>query len=514
MTVPKASHCRWRRRSLLLLALTAALVILWLQSPQLYLPGFGALGSDDFVQYWSAGRLLIQGGDPYDPDALLDVQRMARSSREAAVRMWNPPWTLALFIPFALLPFGLAALAWMLLQLALILTCGLVLWRYFAPGDGRFWVGPLLAALFVPGLISLRVGQSSGWLLAGIVVFLIAQRSRRDVLAGAGLALLAVKPHVTYLFWLSAVWWALRFRRGRVLAGGAAALAVGSGLAAILSPAVFRSYLEAAAAPPMDWAPPTIGAWLRLTVGLEHAWVQFLPTCLCAAGLLAWLLRRRGPWRWEQAAAPLLLVSVATAAYGWTFDQVVLLPVVVDLVSRLPAASRARRYGLVAALALVELVLLLYHRWQPNLFFDVWHPVVLGVLYWWSVAPRRPARIAPATVSILNLTRGRTLVSAGWVADSFFKSLRGLIGHKPLGAGEGLVIVPSNSIHTHFMGFAIDVLYVDREQRVVGVDVEMAPWRVGRIHRGARFVIELPAGAIAASGTQAGDQLRVEGYQF
>jgi len=117
-------------------------------------------------------------------------------------------------------------------------------------------------------------------------------------------------------------------------------------------------------------------------------------------------------------------------------------------------------------------------------------------------------------VRIDNLTRGQTLVSAGRAADTFWAGLRGLIGHQPLQPGEGLLIVPSNSIHTHFMGFAIDVLYVDREQRVVALDREMAPWRFGRIHRRAHFVIELPSGTIAAGGAQVGDQLRVQGIQI
>jgi hypothetical protein len=117
-----------------------------------------------------------------------------------------------------------------------------------------------------------------------------------------------------------------------------------------------------------------------------------------------------------------------------------------------------------------------------------------------------------ATIQIENQTRGQTIVSSGRVADNFWTSLRGLIGHKPLASGEGLLIIPSNSIHTHFMGFPIDVLYVDRAQRVVAMDQHMAPWRFGRIHRRARFVIELPAGTIAATGTEVGDQLDVEGY--
>ena len=96
-------------------------------------------------------------------------------------------------------------------------------------------------------------------------------------------------------------------------------------------------------------------------------------------------------------------------------------------------------------------------------------------------------------IRVENLTRGTTLVLAGKAADGYWSRLRGLIGHKPLAEGEGLLIVPCNSIHTHFMGFPIDVVYVDKGQQVVAFDQNMAPWRFGRIHRGARFVIELPA---------------------
>ena len=127
---------------------------------------------------------------------------------------------------------------------------------------------------------------------------------------------------------------------------------------------------------------------------------------------------------------------------------------------------------------------------------------------------RSKAQEVKGTVRVENLTRGQTIVSAGRVADTWWTGLRGLIGHKPLEAGEGLILVPSNSIHTQFMGFPIDVLYVDREQKVVAMDQAMVPWRFGRIHRGARFVVELPAGTLAATGTQPGDQLQVEGYRF
>ncbi len=115
-----------------------------------------------------------------------------------------------------------------------------------------------------------------------------------------------------------------------------------------------------------------------------------------------------------------------------------------------------------------------------------------------------------AQLRVENLTRTQTLVSAGQVAKNMWTRMRGLIGSKPLAQGQGLLIVPSNSIHTHFMGFPIDVLYLSRAGQVLAMDEKMVPWRFGRIHRGARFVLELPAGVIAQSGTKVGDQLRIQ----
>ena len=117
-------------------------------------------------------------------------------------------------------------------------------------------------------------------------------------------------------------------------------------------------------------------------------------------------------------------------------------------------------------------------------------------------------------VRVENLTREQTLVSEGRVADGEWTRLRGLIGHDPLEPGQGLLIVPCSSIHTHFMSFPIDVLFVDKTQKVVGINERLKPWRFCRLFRNVRFVIELPAGTIEQTGTKPGDQLQVQGYEI
>lgn len=114
------------------------------------------------------------------------------------------------------------------------------------------------------------------------------------------------------------------------------------------------------------------------------------------------------------------------------------------------------------------------------------------------------------TFTAYNLTRDRILVTQGWVAASFFARIRGLIGHEPLAVGEGLLITPCQGIHTFGMAFPIDVLYVDRSERVLRTAADIRPNRIGPISLSAQAVIELQAGMIALTGTRCDDRLLIE----
>jgi uncharacterized membrane protein (UPF0127 family) len=85
----------------------------------------------------------------------------------------------------------------------------------------------------------------------------------------------------------------------------------------------------------------------------------------------------------------------------------------------------------------------------------------------------------------------------------------GLLKHSGLQKGEGLWIVPCEAIHTFFMRFPIDVVYLDRKRRVTKVVPNLGPWRLSVSWRG-HSVVELPVGTIEQSGTSAGDVVEVE----
>lgn len=89
------------------------------------------------------------------------------------------------------------------------------------------------------------------------------------------------------------------------------------------------------------------------------------------------------------------------------------------------------------------------------------------------------------------------------VADSFAARLRGLLGRRGLEAGEGLLIPRTSSVHTHFMRFAIDVVFLDADGRVGKIARGLRPWRFAGA-RGAQDVLELPAGRCDGVGLREG----------
>lgn len=92
------------------------------------------------------------------------------------------------------------------------------------------------------------------------------------------------------------------------------------------------------------------------------------------------------------------------------------------------------------------------------------------------------------------------------LAETPFARVRGLLGKRGLPAGEGILLRPAGSIHTAFMRFAIDVVFLDRSDRVLKVASTMKPWRLASCRK-ARAALELPAGEAARRGIRPGVSL-------
>jgi uncharacterized protein len=94
------------------------------------------------------------------------------------------------------------------------------------------------------------------------------------------------------------------------------------------------------------------------------------------------------------------------------------------------------------------------------------------------------------------------------VADSPLPRMRGLLGKRDLRADEGVLLRPAGSVHTFFMRFPIDIVFLDRDGRVLRIAESVQPWRTAGA-RGAKAVLELRAGECARRRLLIGDVLEV-----
>ncbi len=110
-------------------------------------------------------------------------------------------------------------------------------------------------------------------------------------------------------------------------------------------------------------------------------------------------------------------------------------------------------------------------------------------------------------MKIRNLTRQVLIAQDIIVADNPWSRMKGLLGRKSLSFDQALVLRPCNSVHMLFMQFAIDILFLNKENMVVGLVQELKPNHFSPVYFKAQSAIELPASTIKITNTQIGDQI-------
>ena len=352
-------------------ALLGAVIVLWLTVRWLATAGVPYM--NDFVAYWAVGRLLLEGGNPYAVEAILELQRSVGSRFIEAGVVRNPPWTLPLLLPFAALEFAVGWFAWALLQIALVGACAAVLWRLF-DGRARPAVAIGLTFAFPPALFVALGGQIGGLLLLGLTGFTWAIIRRKDFLAGLFLALLTLKPHILLPFGIAVLLWSMKERRLRPLAGAAIGVAAGSLVALSLQPEIFSQYLDFARVQvPEEDLVSTPGASLRLLLGFDRFWIQWVPTAAGIGWVFLHYSRRAENWDWRSEMPLLGAVSWLAAPYGWVYDMVILVPTILDAAIRIEATGDRR----LARRALTGYLLFGVTVWSQHLAFGS------GVIHAW-----------------------------------------------------------------------------------------------------------------------------------
>jgi hypothetical protein len=366
-----ANHGRWPRLLRAILAVLAPLLLVGAAG--------GVMRVADFGSYWSAARVNLTGGNPYDPADLLPEQQRIEPDKSEALPPLGPPWSIGFVTPFACPDFPVARWAWLALTAAGIAWSAWELSRLYCCRPDRRWVLIVLAFTFYPVLQLLGLGQVSGASLFAMVGFLAALARGRPFFAGLFAALTLVKPQVAGFFALSVGLWLLEHRQWRVLLGVIVGAALLTGLAVIPNPRVFEQYWAAmSAGRATEMIPPTPGSLLRVLAG-EAFWAALIPPAVGVVGVVGWYGMTRRQWDWPWAAQCLAFVGFFCSPYAWVYDQPLFL---IPLVAVAAACNGRWLVGLFGVHLILTAIALALNAagWQEYQFWWL-APAVLAI--WW-----------------------------------------------------------------------------------------------------------------------------------
>lgn len=360
-------------------------------------PEYGAPGTLDFVQYWAAGRLFFEGRNPYDAAAVRSLERDVGLGDET-ILMRSPPWTLSLILPLLVLPFGVAATVWLLVNLGLISVSLFALRGAFRAREPSLVASVAATVCFYPILETLIWGQFSLVLLASVSLFLLALVRGRSFLAGLLLAPILIKPHLFLIFGAILLWTTLRQRRLPLVYG----LGIGFALLLIpvvlINPGAFGQWFESVRSgstavgvtPVADWQSTTLAGFARTILhgftGSAPVWPMWAFPLLGLGVTVTWSKKITGGPDLARLAPPLLAVSYIFAPYGWLYDQAILLPLQLGIVCRAFDTDSYRSTGVrvLAALLGIQAVALLVGLREGSAQHEFfWIPLaMLGVWFW------------------------------------------------------------------------------------------------------------------------------------
>lgn len=331
------------------------------------------LTTHDTLCFWTSGRLLIHGQNPYDREAVSRIESELgfKVNYQDVFMTREPPTALFLMAPLGLIRARAGVIAWGLLLAGCL---------YFSVDSIKAMLnGPYERSLlwlpwfFAPAMACIETGQTALIVLLGLTLFLRFRQSR-PFWAGVALSLCAVKPHLLLPFGVVLLVWAVVRRKWTILAGAVIACAVESGIPMLFDRAVWPHYFAAMRTESIaDEFVPTLGTGLRFLVDQRAMWLQFFPAALGCAWALWYFWRNREKWDWRTHGSLLALVSLMVAPYSWLTDSAIAIPAI--LFAFLGAAP-PRRGSLTLLLALMcaaaaDMLTTSIFYYKPNLLAGI-----------------------------------------------------------------------------------------------------------------------------------------------
>lgn len=402
-------------KSLLFSAAIAAFFLIgYLVSPLLNGVGlpFGTDGTIDFIQYWSAWRILSDGGNPYDDRLMHAVQVSVGQAVGTTTMMWNPPWVPVLLSPILSLSFERSALLWLFCNLALLIAVIVLTPRALGYAGLPVWLCGL-GGTFLPFVDCLKWGQLSLIHTIGVVLFIHFTRLELFFKAGLCIALLIGKPHLFTLFLVPGAIWLYQlasYRRIAFISGVLTGIAILFAVTLYIAPSSFGWWLnalgdaqqelflrEGRVIPVRLWQTATVANLVRSAIwsstGRIPDWPLWFFPCLGLVLTTGFFYRRSGPIRWDSIAPSLLCCCFLFANYGWFYDQSVFIVAQFSVIcSAYYSSNQLTKYLSLGALLAVQMAILAISLCTLSAqHYYVWVPAALLFLVAFSRTSQPPA---------------------------------------------------------------------------------------------------------------------------
>jgi len=359
----------WNANLFLKIVLVVAVLAVFLAIDRWIVQRHGDMRNSDFFSLWASGRGLLEGIDHYDEDAWADIHvRYDSDWLENPVFIY-PLLTAFFFLPYALLPLPLAAVAWELTSQAMLVASIVALFAGLRSRRLPIALSLPLLLLSRPAMVIFTNGQLSAvWPFALSLFYLLACR-QQYVAACASLVFFLLKPTVAMLILPAALVWLLARRAWKGLLTFAVISGAILGLSLLVAPGWVGRWMAHALAKGTHFAtfiPTAWGLSYDLLAGRVPESVQLAALVVVAVGLggfgVWWLARTSDPWPPALLLAWAVCLSLFLSPYVWNYDQVLLLfplGVIATMADRMERGQRLLTWaGIVGVMLVLPYVLL------------------------------------------------------------------------------------------------------------------------------------------------------------
>lgn len=297
--------------------------------------------------------------------------------------VWNPPWLLVFFMPLGFLPFKIASVIWLWLNLVLIgISVLFVSGLTSQTGKERFLIWVFIGCIiFGPTLSLIVIGQVSTIILISLLGCLYFMKKNRYDLAGAVLLMAVIKPHIVYFVFPLLSWHALRLRKWQFFAGMFLAGLISIFIIILFFPRWPTAYVALLGKMHISaWYTSTL--WSLLDVVFQRPIFHWGGLFLLP--LIFWFELHFEHLGDLTVLNLSLLLSIAFAPYGYLFDQIVLLPALVQLLAWLVSKEIRKSIRWISSIGLLlmtigEFILLAKSNLPYYYFF--WIPFAMLLIY-------------------------------------------------------------------------------------------------------------------------------------